>query len=158
MFAAQCAHFVLRESHTLNVLQSRTHGLDHWWRVWKNALLISSSDHSVDMEVVAMYALFHDAMRLTEAEDPSHGMRAFRLWERYKQVQPDIDRIFHHRQEELLFEAMTEHSNGHRSTDPTIAVCWDADRLDLHRMGIWPDARFMSTQEGIALCMTRITR
>lgn len=158
MIVTQCVPYVLRESHTLNVLQSRTHGLDHWWRVWKNSLFISGHDHDVDMEVVALFALFHDAMRLNEDEDPAHGMRGFRLWERCKQVSPDLERIFHHRQEELFFEAITEHSSGHLSTNPTIAVCWDADRLDLHRKGIWPDTRFMSTQEGIALCMNRITR
>lgn len=157
MVAAQCAHFVLRESHTLNVLQSRLHGLDHWWRVWKNAVLISDRD-TVDMEVVAMFALFHDSMRLNDDKDSAHGMRGFRLWERCKQISPDLETLFHHRQEELLFEACAEHTEGHRTTDPTIAVCWDADRLDLHRVGIWPDARFMSTQEGIALCMNRIIR
>lgn len=158
MVVAQCAHFVLRESHTLNNLQSRTHGLDHWWRVWKNALLISAGDGSVDMEVVAMFALFHDSMRLNDGQDPAHGMRGFRLWERCKQVSPDLEHIFHHRQEELFFEAVVEHSNSHTTTNPTIAVCWDADRLDLHRMGVWPDTHFMSTQEGIALCINRLQR
>ena len=156
MVAQQCVPFVLRESHTLNVLQSRLHGLDHWFRVWKNALLLGGSDHSVDMEVVAMYALFHDSMRLNDAEDLGHGIRGFRLYERYKQVHPEVDRIFHHRQEEKLFDACAAHSDGDRSTDPTIAVCWDADRLDLHRKAIWPDARFMSTQEAISLTMNRI--
>lgn len=158
MIAQQCVPFVLRESHTLNVLQSRLHGLDHWFRVWKTALLLSAGDRGVDMEVVAMYCLFHDAMRLNDGDDPSHGARGFRLWEQYKQRDTHIDRIFSHRQEEILMEACVEHSEGHRSTDPTIAICWDADRLDLHRKGLWPDARFMSTQEGIALCMNRIHR
>lgn len=158
MIAAQCTHFVLRESHTLNILQSRMHGLDHWWRVWKNSLLISSNDRSVDMEVVAMFALFHDSMRFNDNEDPAHGMRGFRLWERCKQVSPGIERIFHHGQEELFFEAIVEHNSGQCATNPTIAVCWDADRLDLPRVGIWPDTRFMSTTEGIALCVNRIQR
>lgn len=157
MIAQQCAPFVLRESNTLNGLQSRLHGLDHWWRVWKNALLLASSgERSVDMEVVAMYALFHDSMRLNDGPDRGHGMRGYRLWERYKQIHPDIERIFNHRQEELLFEACAEHSEGLRSTNPTIAVCWDADRLDLHRKALWPDTRFMSTHEAISMCMTRV--
>ena len=105
-----------------------------------------------------MFALFHDSMRLNDGDDPIHGMRGFRLWERCKQVSPDLERIFNHRQEEIFFEAIVEHNNGQRSTDPTIGVCWDADRLDLHRVGIWPDASFMSTSEGIALCPNRIPR
>jgi uncharacterized protein len=160
MVAAQAVHFVLRESHTLNVLQSRIHGLDHWWRVWKTSILLSAGDGHVDMEVVALYALFHDSMRMTDGEDRSHGMRGIRLWERWKDVSPPgyVDDIFSRNQEELLFEAIAEHSEGLQTTNPTIATCWDADRLDLHRKGLWPDTRFMSTQEGIALCMTRLNR
>jgi uncharacterized protein len=31
---------------------------------------------------------------------------------------------------------------------PTIGVCWDADRLDLTRVGIMPDPEFFSTAAG----------
>jgi len=110
------------------------------------------------MEVVAMYALFHDSMRFNDGEDRAHGMRGFRLWERYKALDPHIQAAFHHRQEEILFEAITEHSDGGTSSDPTIAICWDADRLDLPRKGMWPETRFMSTQEGLALCPNRFIR
>jgi uncharacterized protein len=158
MVAQYCVPFVLRESNTLNILQSRLHGLDHWFRVWKNALLIAGNDRSVDMEVVAMYALFHDSMRLNDAEDRPHGMRGYRLWERCKMVTPHIEEIFSHRQEELFLEACAEHSEGLLTTDPTIAVCWDADRLDLPRKALWPDVRFMSTNEARALCVNRINR
>jgi uncharacterized protein len=152
---AQGAPIVLRESTTLNVLQSRLHGLDHWFRVWKHSQMLGGRASGVDLEIVAMYALFHDSMRLNDGEDPEHGIRGFRLWIHIRDTH-GLDRLFDHRQEEKLFEAVVEHNSGLRTTDPTIAVCWDADRLDLHRKGIWPDARFMSTQEGIALCMTRI--
>ena len=46
------------ESTTLNVLQSRVHGLDHWFRVWQNAQLLIGSEPTADLEVVALYALF----------------------------------------------------------------------------------------------------
>ncbi|MCA9790206.1 MAG: hypothetical protein KC910_00365 [Candidatus Eremiobacteraeota bacterium] len=29
--------------------------------------------------------------------------------------------------------------------DPTIATCWDSDRLDLDRVGVDPDPAFLST-------------
>lgn len=157
MIAHQAASFVLRESHTLNELQSRLSGLDHWWRVWKTAIMLSAGDGDVDMEVVALYCLFHDSMRFTDGDDPHHGMRGFRLFERFEAVH-DLSRIFHRHQRELLFESIVEHSNGQTTSDPTIAICWDADRLDLHRKALWPDTRFMSTQEGIALCPNRIRR
>jgi uncharacterized protein len=152
---SQCTPFVLRESTTLNVLQSRLHGLDHWYRVWKHAQMLGGRAEGVDLEIVAMYCLFHDSMRLNDGADEEHGIRGFRLWTHIRDMH-NLDRLFNHRQEEKLFEACSEHSGGLRSTDPTIAVCWDADRLDLYRKAIWPDPRFMSTQEGIALCMTRL--
>jgi uncharacterized protein len=118
--------------------------------------MLANMEIDVDLEVLALYALFHDSMRMNEGSDPSHGMRGFRLWERVNQRQ-EVEDLLSERQRELFFEVCTQHSDGLRSTDPTIAACWDADRLDLHRKGIWPDARFMSTQAGLSLVMTRIT-
>lgn len=148
MIASQCVPYVLHESYTLNVLQSRYQGLDHWWRVWKNAQLVA--DPAADLEVVALFALFHDSMRYNDGEDPSHGIRGFKLWERFNQLQ-DVEQFLSQKQQETLFEACAEHNMGYQSTDPTIATCWDADRLDIHRKGIWPDSRYMSTQGAIAL-------
>jgi uncharacterized protein len=158
MLASHCVPFVLGESHTLNVLQSRLHGLDHWFRVWQNAQMLNGYETGADMEVVALYALFHDSMRVNDGTDVDHGNRGYRLWERFYKTQEHLHRYIFDGQRELLFEACVEHSSGQRAIDPTIATCWDADRLDLHRKGIWPDARYMSTQSGISLCMTRITR
>lgn len=155
MIVTQCVPYVIRESYTLNTLQSRIHGLDHWWRVWKNAQLLGGRDSGADMDVVALFCLFHDAMRFNDDSDPGHGMRGYRLWERFY-LQQELAQFVSDNQTELLLEACAEHDRGLRSTDPTIAVCWDADRLDLPRVGVWPDARYMSTQEGIALCMNRI--
>lgn len=157
MIASQCVSYVLRESITLNVLQSRLHGLDHWWRVWQNAQMLLADVSSANLEVVGLYALFHDSMRQNDGADPGHGNRGYKLWERINQLK-GLDRFLSENQNELLFEACVDHSNGERSTDPTIAVCWDADRLDLHRKGIWPDPRYMSTQAGLDLLMNRIVR
>ena len=43
------------------------------------------------------------------------------------------DREFEH-----LCEAMRLHSDGHTTGDATVLACWDADRLDLGRVGIRP--------------------
>ena len=40
---------------------------------------------------------------------------------------------------ELLLFACEFHSDGLTEADITIQVCWDADRLDLGRIGIRPD-------------------
>jgi uncharacterized protein len=38
----------------------------------------------------------------------------------------------------LLFEACRLHTDGLTSSEPTVQACWDADRLDLGRVGITP--------------------
>ena len=48
----------------------------------------------------------------------------------------------------LLDYACTWHTHGKLSDDPTIGTCWDADRLDLGRVGMQPKARYMSTTFG----------
>jgi uncharacterized protein len=92
---------------------------------------------------------------MNDGADPDHGNRGWNLWERLNQQQ-DIEQFLTKHQQEVFFDAISEHSKGYRTTDPTIAVCWDADRLDLHRKGIWPDPRMLSTQAGIDLAMNRV--
>ena len=38
------------------------------------------------------------------------------------------------------------HTGGRTSDDPTTGTCWDADRLDIGRVGIIPHQRYMSTE------------
>ncbi len=47
-----------------------------------------------------------------------------------------------------LAHAMRHHDRGQVSDDPLVGTCWDADRLDLPRVGITPDPRLMSTASG----------
>ena len=49
---------------------------------------------------------------------------------------------------ELLRYACAWHTDGQHHDDPTIATCWDADRLDLGRVGITTEAVLMSTDFG----------
>lgn len=45
----------------------------------------------------------------------------------------------------MLAYACHEHNNGKISDDPTISICWDADRLNLWRVGIVPQSKFLSS-------------
>lgn len=54
------------------------------------------------------------------------------------EVRPDVLGKFN--------EMPGDHSGGDVSTDPTIQSCWDADRLDLGRVGIIPLPRFLSNE------------
>ena len=48
----------------------------------------------------------------------------------------------------LLDYACKWHAHGRLSAEPTIGTCWDADRLDLGRVGMAPRADYMSTELG----------
>jgi uncharacterized protein len=47
---------------------------------------------------------------------------------------------------DVLCEAIEHHSGGAVHDQATVQTCWDADRLDLGRVNIAPDARFLSPQ------------
>ena len=49
------------------------------------------------------------------------------------------------KQMQKLVSACRTHTDGMTSSDPTIGVCFDADRLDLSRVGIRPELSFLST-------------
>ena len=46
---------------------------------------------------------------------------------------------------ELLAFACARHSDGLTRADITVQVCWDADRLDLGRVGVKPHPRYLCT-------------
>ena len=48
-----------------------------------------------------------------------------------------------------LCYAMRHHSGGDVSDDATIQTCWDADRLDLGRVGVFPSPQYLSQEANI---------
>jgi uncharacterized protein len=119
---------------------SRLHGPDHWERVARNAASIAAETPGANALVGQLFALLHDAMRTNDGHDPEHGPRAAALT---RQLSPllriDDDALA------LLTQACERHDRGLVSDDPTIGCCWDADRLDLPRVGTIPDPRYFST-------------
>lgn len=116
------------------------HGPDHWRRVERNGLLIAAQNGAV-VEVVRLFALFHDCRRVNDGRDDRHGERGAAYAEELRGTLFDLpDAHF-----ELLRLACASHTHGGISDDPTIGACWDADRLDIGRVGIRPCARYMST-------------
>jgi uncharacterized protein len=118
-----------------------THGIRHWQRVRENGIRIAHSS-GADVGVVELFALLHDACRVSEASDPGHGRRGAELARHLRGELIDLEDVDF----ELLCEACAHHTDGQRSTDRTLGTCWDADRLDLGRVGIRPEPRFMSTE------------
>lgn len=117
------------------------HGVVHWARVLENGLRIADLN-GADKEVVALFALFHDSRRESDGWDPDHGLRGGELAKslRGERVHLDDDRF------DLLFEACRLHTDGFVEGDVTLLTCWDADRLDLGRVGITPDPRRLGTK------------
>ena len=46
---------------------------------------------------------------------------------------------------ELLYDACAHHTDGLTEADITVQVCWDADRLDLGRVGMIPAPKKLCT-------------
>jgi uncharacterized protein len=119
------------------------HGPDHWKRVERNACLLAARTGAI-VPVIRLFAIFHDSCRRNDDDDPDHGKRGAEFAERVRGSWFDLpDDQF-----ALLHYACVWHTDGLHHDDPTIGTCWDADRLDLGRVGLQPDARFMSTAFG----------
>ena len=119
------------------------HGPSHWQRVEAFGLSIAESS-GADLTVVRLFALLHDSCRLDDGEDLGHGPRAAEMLDR---IVPTVFALDQDRFE-LLKQAIRLHTSGLTTEDPTIGTCWDADRLDIGRVGITPSARYMSTVAG----------
>ena len=118
------------------------HGVHHWARVWTNGYAVGK-ETGADLEVVSLFALFHDACRLNEYRDPGHGHRGGELAKKLRGTHVHLD----DGRFELLYEACRLHTDGLTTGEPTLLACWDADRLDLGRVGITPAAdRLCSSQ------------
>ncbi len=117
------------------------HGVEHWARVERNGLWLAPRT-GARVRVVRLFALLHDCRRLNDAHDPGHGPRAAELAADLGAERLGLDPV----ELELLCRACEGHTRERLSDDPTIGTCWDADRLDLPRVGITPDPRFFSTE------------
>jgi uncharacterized protein len=110
------------------------HGAPHWSRVRRNGLTLA--EHTgANTTVVEYFAFIHDLGRENDNHDPEHGYRAALIAEKIagdliEVTQSELD---------LLMEACRDHSDGHLKAEITVMTCWDADRLDLGRVGIKPD-------------------
>ena len=119
------------------------HGPDHWRRVERNGILLATRT-GADLEVVRLFALFHDSRRENDNFDPEHGLRGGIHAEQLCGSVYEISDT----QLALLKFACIHHADGLTHEDPTIGSCWDADRLDLGRVGVIPSPFYMSTAFG----------
>lgn len=117
------------------------HGAAHWARVRLNGLTMAKVNGARE-DVVELFALLHDSQRRHDGRDQQHGARAADfiagLNGDYFKLEPAGL--------EMLVYACRHHSDGMSEGDLTVQTCWDADRLDLARVGIRPDPKRLCTE------------
>lgn len=107
------------------------HGLSHWQRVERNAMLLW--EPGVNPTVAGLFAYLHDACHHNDDTDILHGLKAGQL----------VDYLRNTLLKQLSGEEFIQlkitcalHTTTLRVGDITIDTCFDADRLDLDRCGI----------------------
>ena len=118
------------------------HGFAHWARVRDIGLRLSE-ETGANTRVVELFAFLHlhDSCRINVNHDPQHGNRAASFAESLRGEAIHLaDEEF-----ELLTYACQHHTFGHLEGDITVLTCWDADRLDLGRVGILPHPEKLCT-------------
>jgi uncharacterized protein len=109
--------------------------------VLENGLHLAE-ETGADVEVVRLFAVLHDSRRINEGGDPDHGPRAAEFAEALRGRLFDLpDRPFG-----LLHRACAGHTRERTHPDVTVRTCWDADRLDLGRVGITPHPARLCTE------------
>jgi len=120
--------------------KSQIHGPAHWERVERNGIYIGQQVDA-DLDVIKMFALFHDSRRKNDSIDPGHGKRG---GEYAKSIRNKLFEISDE-QFDCFYNACRLHTRQIHTKDITMGVCWDSDRLDLGRIGIKPSSKFMNT-------------
>lgn len=145
----EAAHYAMQNVTPIS-RRSSDHGVRHWHDVARVGYMLievgeramGSDEGYYDADVVFLFAALHDTQREDEYEDKDHGNRAEDLACKMRDegvIVLDNDPF------ERLCSALGDHDRGYTSEDPTIGVCWDADRLTLPRVGIHPKKTLMSS-------------
>jgi uncharacterized protein len=120
------------------------HGVAHWARVLESGLRLAE-ETGADLEVVQLFTVLHDSKRINEHSDPDQGPRAAEFAAMLR------GRVFElpDREFRLLHRACAGHTHEWTHPDVTIRTCWDADRLDLGRVGITPHPSRLCTEQAM---------
>ncbi|NTV13147.1 MAG: hypothetical protein HGA96_04330 [Desulfobulbaceae bacterium] len=128
----------MRDQYALNL--HGIHGIRHWGRVYSIGLRLAERT-GANEDVVRLFAVFHDSRRLNDGKDNEHGPRGAELAESFRGkyfALPDADF-------ELLILACNFHTVAKTHEDITVQTCFDADRLDLARVGKIPHPDYLCT-------------
>ena len=113
-------------------------GISHWFRVLINGRIMAKH-LDVNLKVIELFALIHDIRRWNHLSDINHGLRAADFCNSLNGKWFEADET----EMRLLRIACRYHSDGKLHPNLTVQTCWDADRLDLGRVGIDPNPTYL---------------
>ena len=124
--------------------ESHIHGKQHWQTVAAFGLTLAQETPGADPAITLLFGILHDCLRVDDGHDPEHGRRAGALAPALNGglFTLDASRL------DTLVTALSLHVDGLITDDPTVGVCWDADRLHLWRIAVTPDPVRLSTDAG----------
>lgn len=121
------------------------HGELHWRGVAWAGLRIAELREGLRPEVTVAFGLLHDCRRETDDWDPEHGDRAARVASR----SAPLKRLLGAEGRDLVAEACRLHERGRTCPEePRIGACWDADRVNLVRLGLDLDPSYFTVLSG----------
>lgn len=124
--------------------ESEVHGIEHWHQVEYNGMLLAQKT-GADIDVVRLFAIFHDSKRFDDHYDRDHGPRGAEFARECREAkifEIDDERF------DLLYKACQLHTTTPRTGIITVDTCFDADRLDLGRVGFYLNPEKMATDWG----------
>jgi uncharacterized protein len=120
---------------------SGIHGISHWSRVYDIGMKLT--DHTgANRTVVKLFSIFHDSGRHYEGIDKQHGPRGADLATEFRKTHL---RSLSDDEFDLLHTACCLHTSASSHENITIKTCFDADRLDLGRVGTVPHPKYLCT-------------
>lgn len=129
----------IREQYVLH--WNGVHGPSHWERVRENGQRLAALT-GASPGLVELFAFVHDSCRTCDGADPDHGRRA---GEFARTLAAAGTVCLAPTELEILVRACALHTTGRTDPDITVLTCWDADRLDLGRVGMRPDPAYLCT-------------
>lgn len=129
------------------------HSSRHWHNVGTVGLMLAYLE-GADPTVPLLFSVYHDCRRSNDGYDPEHGLRASRLAiSHYALGHLKVNST----QLDKLVYACVHHSDGLLSpNDLEVACCWDADRIDLVRVGFEVDASLLTTSSAKKLASNNV--
>lgn len=139
-------------------LREEPHGRPHWARVHMTSMRLARGIDGLEMcsgEMFYYFAVFHDCCRIDDNKDPHHGARAAAYLSRLFESADYPAVTLSTPCQDAILKAIAQHTAVRYTPDPFVGICWDSDRLDLPRVGIEVDPKFLSTRPARAYLKER---